>query len=186
MRREGGILINGLRKRFEIRHVIAEPFAVLSLVRIEHGKLISRHAPPLLPQAFEDLARFESRVRNHHTFDSEPVCQLPGSEDASGVILSDEGSIHELVLFLQCFRKQEMPSLENREKRFHSLPGSSFCGSSQAGERDAKATALTQCAFDLNLSSVLLHDALCNSEAQARAGLEARVFCPVEALKNPG
>src|SRR6266851_4048623 len=72
-----------------------------------------------------------------------------------------------IFLFLQCFRKQEMPSLENREKRFHSLPGSSFCGSSQAGERDAKATALTQCAFDLNLSSVLLRDTLCNSEAQA-------------------
>ena len=99
MRREGGILINGLRKRFEIRHVIAEPFAVLSLVRTEHGKLTSRHAPSLLPQAFEDLARFEGRVKNHHAFDSEPVCQLPGSEDASGVILSDEGSIHELVLF---------------------------------------------------------------------------------------
>src|SRR5947209_5210790 len=61
---------------------------------------------------------------------------------------------------------------------------SPFSGSSQAGQRDEKATPLTQFAFDLDLSPVLLRDALCNSEAQARTGLEACIFRPVEALEN--
>ena len=43
-----------------------------------------------------------------------------------------------------------------------------YGGSSQAGERDTKATALTQCAFDLNLPPMLLGNALRNGKAQAR------------------
>lgn len=69
---------------------------------------------------------------------------------------------------------------------FHGLSGLVVSWPLQAGERDAKATAPAQCAFDLNLPPVLLRDALRDGEAQARAGLEARIFSPVEALKNPG
>jgi len=50
-------------------------------------------------------------------------------------------------------------------------------GSSQAGERDEKATALTQCAFDLDLPPVLLGDAMGNGQAQAR--FASVIFVPL-------
>ncbi len=75
----------------------------------------------------------------------------------------------------------------------HSAPPPPLRGSargrtsvSEAWECDGEATALTQLAVDLNLPPVLLRDALSNGEAQARTWSEARIFCPVEALENPG
>ncbi len=51
---------------------------------------------------------------------------------------------------------------------------------------DRKATPLAEFAFDLNLSAVLLGDALRNGKAQARTRAEAGVFRPVEAVKDSG
>ena len=64
------------------------------------------------------------------------------------------------------------------------LTSSTRGGSSHTGERDAKATAPTQFAFDFNLPSVLLGDALSDGEAQTRPGSKACIFRPTEALEN--
>jgi hypothetical protein len=58
------ILIRRLWKSFQVYHVMAETFDVMSSIRAEHGQLIAGNAPSLLHQPFEHSALFKRIVQN--------------------------------------------------------------------------------------------------------------------------